>query len=38
VEQGTKLTDLPTIVALDEEMALYDREQEAFYAAKVKTL
>jgi len=37
VEQGTKLTDLPTIVALDEEMALYDREQEAFYAAKVKT-
>ncbi len=34
VEQGEKLTDLATIVTLDEEMALYDREQEAYYAAR----
>jgi predicted ATPase len=33
VEEGETLTDLSTIVALDEELALFDREQEAFYAA-----
>ncbi len=33
IEQGERLTDLPTIVSLDEELALYDREQETFYYA-----
>ena len=33
VEEGETLTDLSTIVTLDEEIALFGREQEAFYAA-----
>jgi len=33
VEEGDTLTDLSTIVTLDEEIALFGREQEAFYAA-----
>ena len=32
VEQGNWLQDLSTIVALDEELAQYDREQSLFYA------
>jgi hypothetical protein len=32
VEQGEKLNQLNTIVALEEELELYDKEQEAFYA------
>jgi AAA15 family ATPase/GTPase len=32
VEEGETLTDLSTIVTLDEELAMFDREQEAFYA------
>lgn len=31
VEQGAKLSHLNTIVALEEELELYDKEQEAFY-------
>jgi len=34
VESGDILPDLQTIVALDEELAFFDREQAAFYAAK----
>jgi predicted ATPase len=34
VESGEILADLQTIVALDEELAFFDREQAAFYAAK----
>lgn len=34
VQEGETLTELPTVVALDEELALYDREHEAFFAAK----
>jgi predicted ATPase len=34
VESGEVLPDLQTIVALDEELAFFDREQAAFYAAK----
>ena len=34
VESGNILSDLQTIVALDEELAFFDREQAAFYAAK----
>jgi predicted ATPase len=34
VESGERLPDLQTIVALDEELAFFDREQAAFYAAK----
>jgi AAA15 family ATPase/GTPase len=33
IEEGETLTDLSTIVTLDEEIALFSREQEAFYAA-----
>lgn len=32
VEQGENLNQLKTIVALEEELELYDKEQEAFYA------
>jgi AAA15 family ATPase/GTPase len=34
VESGKTLPDLQTIVALDEELAFFDREQAAFYAVK----
>lgn len=34
VEEGNILPDLQTIVALEEELAFFDREQAAFYAAK----
>jgi predicted ATPase len=34
VESGEVLADLQTIVALDEELAFFDREQAAFYATK----
>jgi len=34
VEQGKILEDLQTIITLDEELALYDREQSAYYAKK----
>lgn len=34
VESGKILPDLQSIVALDEELAFFDREQAAFYAAK----
>jgi len=34
VESGERLPDLQTIVALDEELAFFDREQAAFYAGK----
>lgn len=36
VEQVRQLHELTTIVSLDEELALYDREQELFYAKKDK--
>ncbi len=36
IEQGNVLEDLQTIVTLDEELALYDREQSAYYAKKAK--
>lgn len=32
IEQGENLNQLNTIVALEEELELYDKEQEAFYA------
>lgn len=32
VEQGTRLNQLNTIIALDEELELYDKEQQALYA------
>ena len=34
IEQGKVLEDLQTIVSLEEELALYDREQSAYYAKK----
>jgi AAA15 family ATPase/GTPase len=36
IEHGNVLEDLQTIVTLDEELALYDREQSAYYAKKAK--
>jgi AAA15 family ATPase/GTPase len=32
VEQGDRLSQLNTVIALNEELELYDKEQEAFYA------
>lgn len=32
VEHGTRLSELNTVVALNEELELYDKEQEAFYS------
>lgn len=34
IEQGKVLEDLQTIISLEEELALYDREQSAYYAKK----
>ncbi len=34
IEQGKVLEDLQTIVSLEEELALYDREQSLYYAKK----
>jgi len=36
VEHGKVLEDLQTIVTLNEELALYDREQSAYYAKKAR--
>jgi predicted ATP-binding protein involved in virulence len=36
IEQGNVLEDLQTIVTLEEELALYDREQNAYYAKKAR--
>lgn len=36
IEHGNVLEDLQTIVTLEEELALYDREQNAYYAKKAR--
>jgi len=36
IEHGNVLEDLQTIVTLDEELALYDREQSMYYAKKAR--